>query len=180
MYNMQITILVLATALIPCILCYLIFPRQTKNVLMRIIPSKKKRYVVCYVRYTSGMQDRFNVVPNLDGLTKVGEYSYQLSDNYVLFSEANRKHFLLFENDVIPKNFLPQTEASILFQAAEIQTALNNTVMEYLFSKKKELLILGLFALAAISLLAIIYNIYELRQISAMLQPAVNVTVNVP
>jgi hypothetical protein len=48
--------------------------------------------------------------------------------------------------------------------------------MEYLFSKKKEMLIIGLFIVAIIAILAIIYNIISINELKASLAPAVTTT----
>jgi len=113
--------------------------------------------------YQAGLSDIYFVVRNDDGLTKVGRYSYELSDKYITLIFNKRAHFILDENNAIPRHFKPDINEEIIFQAAEIQTALNNSVMDYLFSKKKDILIIGLFCLCIISLLAIVYVTYELN-----------------
>lgn len=170
MYNAQITIIILIAPIIIGVIAYGLFPRITKNVLCKFIPAWNKRYVVCHMTYQAGMRNVFHIIPNHSGLTQVGKYSYNLSEKYAVLVHAKRFHFILDENDVIPRNFEPQTKDTITYQAAEIQTALDNNVMEYLFSKKKELLIFGLFILGIISVLAIVYNIYELNAIKAVLE----------
>lgn len=165
----EITILILLFIAGSITLSYIFFTRQTTNFFMKILPKLKKRYVVCHLRYQAGLEDVYNVVPNPQGLTRVGTYSYDLADKYIALFYKKRAHFILQECDAIPKNFEQITNNSIIFQAAEIQTALNNTVMEYLFSKKKELLILGLFIVAIAAILCIIYNIYQISQIKEMI-----------
>jgi hypothetical protein len=81
-----------------------------------------------------------------------------------------RNHFVLNESDSIPKSFEKYDKQAVIFQSAEIQTALDNNVMEYLFSKKKELLIIGLFIIATISMLALIYNIIALNELKTIMK----------
>ena len=169
MFNTQLTINILLVIIGFVSLSYILFTRQMTNLAMRVLPKLKKRYVVCHLRYQAGLEDIYNVIPNPQGLTKVGSYSYELGDKYVALSFNKRKHYVLQENDTIPKTFEGQTDESIIFQAAEIQTALNNTVMEYLFSKKKDILILGLFIIAVAAILCIIYNIYEIAKLKEMI-----------
>jgi hypothetical protein len=153
--------------LIMGVIAYGLFPRKTKNLLMKLVPAWNKRYVICHLNYRAGLKDIFNVIPNMEGLTKVGKFSYNLSDKYAALTFNKRLHFVLQEEDVFPKTYTEITDELLIYRAAEIQTALDNTVMDYLFSKKKELLIIGLFVLATVSLLAIIYNIYELNNLKA-------------
>lgn len=170
--NTQILLVFLLTPITILAVLYSIFPRQYSNLMNRLILSRRKRYVICHVRYASGLQDVYHIVPNPQGLTKVGEYSYDLNEKYSVFSHNKRQHYVVDENDTIPRNFEIQTKERIIFQASEIQTALNNTVMDYLFSRKKELLIIGLFILSIVSMLAILYNIYELRTIMNYIEAA--------
>ena len=161
MFN-STTVLILLVIFSIGIFAYAMFPRKTKNFLAEWIPAWKKRYVVCHVRYPTGQSDAWKVVPNQQGLTQVGKYSYNLSDTYAIMRYNNRLHFLLDESDTIPRTMKERTKEDIIFQAAEIQTALNNTVMDYLFSRKKELLIMGLFGLGILCLIALVYVGYEI------------------
>ena len=144
------------------IFAYAMFPRKTKNFLAEQIPALRKRYVICHVRYQTGQSDIWKVVPNPQGLTQVGKYSYNLSDIYAIMRFENRLHFFIDEADTIPRTMKERTTEDIIFQSSEIQTALNNTVMDYLFSRKKELLIMGLFGLGILCMLAFVYMSYEL------------------
>jgi hypothetical protein len=158
---------VLGLPLILGVIAYGLFPRKTKNILMKLVPAWKKRYVICHLNYRAGLKDVFYVIPNMEGLTKVGKFSYNLADKYATLTFNQRLHFVLQEKDVFPKTYTEITDELLIYRAAEIQTALDNTVMDYLFSKKKEILLIGLFVLATISLLAIVYNIYELNNMRA-------------
>jgi hypothetical protein len=136
---------------------------------MSFIPAWNKRYVVCHVCYKAGLSDIYKVIPNLKGLTQVGNFSYLLTDKYITLTYKKRNHFVLNESDSIPKSFEQYNKQAIIFQSAEIQTALDNNVMEYLFSKKKELLIIGLFVIATISMLALIYNVIALNELKNLI-----------
>lgn len=164
MFN-STTIIILVLLFFVAVLgiAFLFFTRQTKNFFITILGKYRKRYVICHMRYQGGLEDVFKVVPNPKSLTQVGKYSYDLSDKYIALMHNKRKHFILQENNAIPLNFHMLDNEFIIFQAAEIQTALDNTVMEYLFSKKKELMMLIALIIAVIATLAIIYNIYELN-----------------
>ena len=168
--NMQIFMIVLFIPIMIGIIAYIFVPRQTKNLAMKYVGAWKKRYVICHLYYQGGLVDQYLVVPNPQGLTQVGKYSYDLQAKYAILTWKNRLHFRLAENNVIPESTVKYTDEDIVFQAAEIQTALNNTVMEYLFSKKKDILIIGLFLIAIISIIAIIYNVYELTSIQETLK----------
>lgn len=165
MFNLGLMFLVLMMFIVPAILLYVLFPRQTKNTITKIIPSKNRRYVVCHMRYESGMEAVFHVIPNPEGLTKVENYSYNLKDTYIALRVNRRAHYVLDENNAVPRTFEKQTNETLIYQAAEIQTALDNSVMDYLFSKKKDILLMGLFILAIICSLFIAYTAYELRSI---------------
>jgi hypothetical protein len=178
MFNVQIMIIVMLLPFIIGGIAYGIWPRKTKNLLMDLVPAWKKRYVICHLNYKAGMNDIFKVIPNQEGLTQVGNFSYMLTDKYIALTFDKRLHYVLQEEDVFPKTFGELTTADIIYRAAEIQTALDNTVMDYLFSKKKELLIMGLFLLGIIAIGAIIYNVYELNGIKAAIE--VSNTVRVP
>lgn len=168
MYNiLNIIILILLGICALIGLSYLFFTRQTKNFFISIISKYRKRYVICHVRYENNREDVYKIVPNPSGLTQVGNYHYELLGKYVAMYWNNRAHYILDEKDSIPRNFDKQTKENIIFQSAEIQASFDNSVMEYLFSKKKELLIQGLFILGIISTIAIIYNIYELQNIQS-------------
>lgn len=180
MFNIQIMLYVLAIPFILFGIGYGLFPKQTKNLLMKLIPAWKKRYVICHMRYQGGLSEVFYVIPNLQGLTQVGKYSYQLIDKYSCFTWNNRLHFVLDENDAIPRNFEIQTKESVIFQSAEIQTALNNSVMDYLFSRKKEMLIIGLFIVAIIAILAIVYNIIQTNELKELIKISVTQNQIVP
>jgi len=167
MSSLQTTIIFIVLPIAILAVGYAMFPRKTKNFLTEYIPAWKKRYVFVHVRYQSGQQDSHKVVPNATGLTQVGKYSYNLSNQYSLMKSENRYHFYVDELDSIPRTFNDRKPEDIVFQAAEIQTALNNSVMTYLFSRKKDLLVVGLFVLGGLTLLAIIYNVYELNGLKA-------------
>jgi hypothetical protein len=152
------------------VIAFVVFKRKTMNLLMSFIPAWNKRYVVCHVCYKAGLSDIYKVVPNLKGMTQVGNFSYLLIDKYITLTYKKRNHFVLNEADSIPKSFEQYDKQAIIFQAAEIQTALDNNVMEYLFSKKKELLIIGLFIIATISMLALIYNIIALNELKTIMK----------
>jgi len=112
----QITVLILL--IFGCIigLSFVFFTRQTKNFFIALLPKYKKRYVVCHMVYQNGMEDVYNVVPNPDGLTKVGDFSYQLIDKYITLHHKKMAHFVLNENNAIPRHFERQTNESIIFQ----------------------------------------------------------------
>lgn len=143
---------------------YTLFNRTTKNFLVKIL--KQKRYVVCHLRYANTQHiDIFNVVPESDFLTKVKSFSYLLDPKYAVLTWKKRLHFVLDENNSIPVHFEKDKDEDILFQAMEIQTSLDNNVTEYLFTKRKEILIIGLFIVAVVSILASMYCIIQLGSI---------------
>jgi hypothetical protein len=175
MFNMTIMLLFMFLPILFLVIAFVLFKRKTMNILMKVIPAWNKRYVVCHMTYMAGMKDIFNVIPNPAGLTKVGNYSYLLNEKYVALTYMKRNHYVLQEADSIPKSFEAHDQNAIIFQSAEIQTALDNNVMEYLFSKKKELLIIGLFIIATISMLALIYNIIALNELKTILTAHVTI-----
>ena len=146
-------------------LSYTFFPRQTKNFYVRV--TKRKRYVVCHMKYANTKyEDTFNVVPESDFITKVRNFSYDLNPKYAVLFWKKRLHFVLDENNSIPLHFTVDNKEEIMFQAMEIQNALNNNVTEYLFTKRKEILIMGLFLVAIASTLAVIYSIIRINELT--------------
>ena len=137
---------------------------------MEIIPGWKKRYVICHMRLEGGLEELYKVVPNPQGLTNVNRYSYNLEDSKKVFTYQGRKHFVLDELDALPKTFKETTKEEIIFNAAEIQTALNNAVMDYLFTKKKELILIGLAVLAIIAVVFIALTYSKLGMMESTLQ----------
>ena len=170
MFNVTIMLLFMFLPIFLLVVAFVLFKRKTMNLLMKFIPAWNKRYVICHLTYKAGLKDVFNVIPNPAGLTQVGAYSYLLSDKYVAITFMKRNHFVLDEANSIPKSFDEYDKQAVIFQSAEIQTALDNNVMEYLFSKKKELLIIGLFIIATISMLALIYNIIALNELKTIMK----------
>jgi len=160
--NMNITVIILVAFAAIGLFCYALFPRKTNNILMKYIPAWQKRYVVCHVKYVSGITEAWKVVPSKDGLTKVGKYSFDLAERYMMMRYEGRPHYILDERDSIPLTLKDRTNEDIIFQSAEIQTALTNTVMDYLFSGKKDILIYGLFIVAILAILGIMYAAYEI------------------
>ena len=179
MFDVKIFLYVLLAPFLFVLIAYGAFPRQTMNAFMKIIPAWRKRYVVCHVRYSGGLSEVFKVVPNLTGLTKVGKYSYQLEEKYAIMKFNNRIHYILDEVNAIPRTLTDISKDDVIFQAAEIQTALNNSVMDYLFSRKKEILIIGLFIVAIISIFAIVYNIIQINDLKALIQTTVETQQNI-
>ena len=170
MFNAGTTIFILGAIFSITILCYAAFPRRTNNVLVKFIPAWNKRYVVVHIRYPSGKLEPWLIIPNLQGLTTVSKYAYNLDEKYAVLRYEGRLHFIVDEINAIPAQFEPVTKEQVIYNAAEIKTALNNTVMEYLFSRKKELLIMGLFGLAILSILFMVYLSYELSAIRGIVE----------
>ena len=169
MYNStQITILILL--IIGCVigLAFVFFTRQTKNFFIAILPKYKKRYVICHMIYQNGMEDIYNVIPNPEGLTQVGKFSYQLIDKYITLVHKKRAHFVLNENDAIPRHFTKQNSEDIIFQASEIQTALNNEVMAFLFSKKKDVLMAIVLITCVLAIAVMVYTVYKIDSLMSM------------
>ena len=175
MFNWTIMLLFMFLPILFLVIAFVLFKRKTMNLLMKFIPAWNKRYVICHMTYKAGLKEVYNVIPNPSGLTQVGKYSYLLSDKYIALTFMKRNHFVLNESDSIPKSFEKYNKQAIIFQSAEIQTALDNNVMEYLFSKKKELLIIGLFVIATISMLALIYNIIALNELKTIMNAHVTI-----
>jgi len=145
-------------------LSYLFFPRQTKNFYVRV--TKRKRFVVCHMRYANTkFEDEFSVVPESDFITKVKSFSYDLNPKYSIGFWKKRLHFVLDENNSIPLHFVKDNNEEIMFQAMEIQNALNNNVTEYLFTKRKEILIMGLFVVAILAVISLIYSIVRMNEL---------------
>ena len=143
---------------------YTFFPRQTKNFWTRV--TKRKRFVVCHMRYANTQyEDEYVVVPESDFLTEVKKYSYDLNPKYAIGYWKKRLHFVLDENNTIPLHFTKDNNEEILFQAMEIQTAMNNDVTEYLFTKRREILILGLFVVAIIAVLGVIFSVIRMNEL---------------
>jgi hypothetical protein len=169
MFNVTIMLMVMFLPIFILVVAFVLFKRKTMNLLMQYIPAWNKRYVICHMTYQAGLCEVFRVIPNQAGLTQVGKYSYLLEEKYVALTFAKRHHYVLDEANSIPKSFESYSKESVLFQAAEIQTALDNNVMEYLFSKKKELLIIGLYIIATISMFAMIYNVIALNELKTIM-----------
>ena len=170
MFDIKITLLFLGLPIGLLAFAYIVFPRKTKNFFMNLLPAWKKRYVICHLTYQAGLVDVFFVIPNKLGLTNVGKFDYLLNEKYAALVFNKRVHYVLNENDSIPKTFIEHTKEEVIFQTAEIKNALENNVMEYLFSKKKELLIIGLFIIAIIATLAIAYNIVNVNELKTLVQ----------
>ena len=175
----QITVLILL--IFGCIigLSFVFFTRQTKNFFIALLPKYKKRYVICHMRYANGMEDIFNVVPNPDGLTEIGNYSYKLLDKYITLIHKKRAHFVLDENNAIPRHFEKQTTESIIFQASEIQTALNNEVMAFLFSKKKDILMAIVLITCVLAIAVMVYTVYKIDSLMSMANSLASTVVKV-
>jgi hypothetical protein len=145
-------------------LSYLFFPRQAKNFYVRV--TKRKRFVVCHMRYANTKyEDEFIIVPESDFITKVKSFSYDLNPKYSIGFWKKRLHFVLDENNSIPLHFTKDNNEEIMYQAMEIQNALNNNVTEYLFTKRKEILIMGLFIVAIVAVIALIYSIMRMNEL---------------
>lgn len=170
MFDIKITLLFLGLPVGLLAFAYIVFPRKTKNFFMNLLPAWKKRYVVCHLTYQAGLKDVFLVIPNPTGLTAIGKYEYLLNEKYAALTYNKRIHYVLNETDSIPKTFVEHTKEEVIFQAGEIKNALENNVMAYLFSKKKELLIMGLFIIAIIATLAIVYNIVSVNELKTLVQ----------
>ena len=168
MFDIRITLLFIGLPIILFAFAYIVFTRKTKNFFMKIIPAWRKRYVICHLTYQAGLVDVFYVIPNKLGLTTVGKFDYLLNEKYIALTFKKRHHYVLDENDSIPKTYIAHTKEEVIFQTSEIKNALENNVMEYLFSKKKELLIIGLFIIATIATLAIIYNIININELKTI------------
>ncbi len=150
-------------------LSYTFFPRQTKNFYVRI--TKSKRFVVCHMKYANTKyEDEFAVVPESDFLTKVKSFSYDLNPKYAIGYWKKRLHFVLDENNSIPLHFEKDNKEEIMFQAMEIQNSLNNNVTEYLFTKKRDILIMGLFIVAIVATIALIYSIVRMNELLEKIQ----------
>lgn len=150
-------------------LSYTFFPRQTKNLYVRV--TKRKRFVVCHMRYANTKyEDEFAVVPESDFETQVRNFSYDLNPKYSIGFWKKRLHFVLDENNNIPLHFEKDSKAEIIFQAKEIQNSLNNNVTEYLFTKKRDILILGLFIVAIVATIALIYSIVRMNELLEKVQ----------
>ncbi len=145
-------------------LSYTFFPRQTKNFYVRV--TKRKRFVVCHMKYANTKyEDEFAVVPESDFITQVRNFSYDLNPKYSIGYWKKRLHFVLDENNSVPLHFEKDDNEEIMFQAMEIQNALNNNVTEYLFTKRKEILIIGLFIVAIVATIALIYSIVRMNEL---------------
>lgn len=174
MFNITIMLLFMFLPIVLLVIAFVLFKRKTMNILMTLIPAWNKRYVICHVTFQAGLKEVHKVIPNQAGLTRVGKFSYLLTPEYIALTFNKRHHYVLDEANSIPKSFEAFDKEAIIFQASEIQTALDNNVMEYLFSKKKELLIIGLFVIATISMLALIYNVIAINELKTVMLSHVN------
>lgn len=178
MYNVQnILLLVFLTLGIVIAVLVFLFPRQSKNTFYSIFGKYRKRYVICHMKYSSGLEEIFNIIPNLKGLTQVGNYSYMLEEKYALMRWKGRLHFLLDEADSVPKHIEPSSKDDIIYQSAVIQSSIDTSVMDFLFAKKKEILINILIILVIVCILVIIYNIYSIRELGAIIQTTKSIQV---
>ena len=162
MFNIGITVLIIVLPIICIGFGYALYPRATKNILMKIIPSWYKRYVICHMMYPSGLSDTYLVVPNPEGLTKVGRNSYMLKEEYSILKYKKRLHYILQEDDVVPVRTIPTSRKDLIFQSAEIQTALDNTVMTYLFKGKAEIILYVVVGLVILNIFIIAYVLMAL------------------
>lgn len=149
---------------------FLLFTRRGKNITAQIIFNKK--YVVCHLtRPASDSEEIHRVVPKSDYMTTVGKYDYDLKPEYALFRWKGRLHYLLEENDAIPK-YIKRTDSNqeILMQVQEIKTALHNRSYDFLYAKNKNIALIVACAGMFIAILVAIYAIYKIGQISPMIE----------
>lgn len=172
---------------------YIAFPRQCKNVLVRIL--KRKDFVVVLMKKAnSDVIEKWLVVPPHDKMTKIKKGLYNLNATFKAGSRAGKDYFLCDENDSIPRlpekgsheeiifEFLLNQSTShllstpkikfgsydtkqIIFQAHEMQTTLQNRIAEVLFTKQKDQ---TFYILVAIIVLVSFLAWYEARMISEM------------
>lgn len=122
-------------------------------------------------RQSTDFIDIYKVVPEKDFLTHVANGQYNLNPAYAMMIWKGRLHFLLFENDSIPK-YVNRTGSNeeIMFQTKEITTALENRAYDFLYQKNKNIALIlagvGLF----ISIMVAIYAAYEISQVAPILQ----------
>lgn len=165
-----ISIFVLLFVLIIVSIAGFIFcTRQGKNFM--ISTFKKNKYVVCHLRRTSSdFEEIYLVVPTADFFTVVGKYTYNLNPAYAMMRWKGRLHFVLNENDAIPK-YLSRfdTKEEILMQVAELKTALHNRAYDFLYVKNKNMaLILAAIGLG-ISIFIALYAVYEIQKIEPII-----------
>ena len=164
----MLVIAIMITMFIFMGIIYAVFSRQCKNLFHKIVHAKK--FVVCHVKMTStNFVEEWLVRPAPDYLTKVGKYQYDLNPKYHILEHKGRLHYLLHENDAIPKRVTPYTNEEILFQVEEIKTALENRAAEWIYRKNNSIALIGMALAWFLTLVALIYLLYKIQQISPIL-----------
>ncbi|MDD5407070.1 MAG: hypothetical protein PHE73_09055 [Sulfurovaceae bacterium] len=153
---------------------FMAFTRQGKNLYVQLFHRKK--YVICHLKHlATDYMDVYRIVPEKDYLTPVSKGIYDLNPNYKLFEWKGRLHFLLEENDVVPKYIQRKdTTEEILIQVNEVRTALNSCAYDELFGKKKEIAIFIACVGLLISILVGVYTVYELQKLNDLLLLVIN------
>lgn len=140
---------------------YLLNKRKTMNFIMTQIPNWSKRYVVVHMMYAQTKQSEvYYVIPKSAALTPVKDRLYDLHEKFALYIEKGRKHYVIEYEDTIPKTF---EKNDLIFQASEIKSAFQNTVVEKVFSSRKDNLVLLIIIAVAVNIIISLYMIYTYK-----------------
>lgn len=142
---------------------FLLFTRRGKNIVTKILFSKK--YVTCnLINPATDFVDKWYIVPKADFYTKVGKYFYNLNPQYASKKLEGRLVFDLDLNDAIP---LYQTRTNsneeIIQQVIELRTALENNVKEFLFKKQSNLILIAVAVGWLITIIVLVFAIYTIQ-----------------
>lgn len=147
---------------------YAVFSRQCKNLYHKYVHAR--RYVVCHLKMPgTQFTDEWDVVPEKNHFTTVGKYQYDLNPKYAILEYRGRLHFKLDENNAIPRHLDHDNNEEILFQVQEIRTALENRAAEWIYRKNNSIALIGMAIAWFITLIALIYVIYKMQQVSPIL-----------
>lgn len=147
---------------------YIAYPRQTKNFVIATV--KRKRFVVVHMNLAgTQFKEDYNVVPEKDKLTLIKKFGYDLNEKYATMMWKKRLHYIVDENNSIPKHFTTDNNEEVLFQAKEIGNALRNDAYEKLFTKKQDLALILCAAFAVLLLVVVIYDAYVIVQANSLM-----------
>lgn len=169
--EMIITIIVAITTFIFMVLSvlFLVFTRKGKNLVTKVISSKK--YVVCnLLNPNTDFVEEWLVVPRPDFYTKVSKYHYNLNPEYAKRKVNGRLVFDLDKNDAIPL-YSKRTNSNeeIIQQVIELETAIDNNVKEFLYKRKDSIVLLIVGIGWLITILVVIFAIYSIQSNNAQI-----------
>lgn len=145
------------------------FRRKIKNTYTAIFDFKK--FVVVHVRNpATKFMDTYNVVPNFEGLTSVGEFQYTLRPDNAIMEWKGRLHYLVDKDDTIPKSISERTSKDVLVSVYQVRSALRSKAYDILYGEQKNIALLVCFIALMITIVIAIYALYTINNISPMVE----------